>query len=79
MGSTGIFSAPFHDGYGCMTQRGIKTATYHALRLLVEYASERKYFDVKTVDNNDVNTTLEVFVTIDEDESELVVSVILTY
>ena len=69
----GYFSAPFHNGYGWMTQRGIKKATYHALRLLVEYASDRKYFDVKRVDSNEVNTTLEVFVTINNDKNELVV------
>ena len=55
----GYFSAPFHNGYGWMTQRGIKKATYHALKLLVQYASNRKYFNVKRVDSNEVNMTLE--------------------
>eukprot|EP01084_Bolivina_argentea_P276702 472200_1 len=71
----GFLSAPFHNGYGWMTQRGIKKPTYHALRLLVEYASDRKYFTVKREDSSESNTTLEVFVTMNDSKNEIAVFV----
>ena len=54
-----------------MTNRGIKKGTYHTLRLLHEYATDRDYF-VGLNDFLDQNkTTLELFVTIDDGEKQL--------
>eukprot|EP01084_Bolivina_argentea_P254948 428714_1 len=67
----GMYSSPFHDGYGWVTNRGIKKATYHSLRLLHQYATDRNYFIGLNTFLNQNTTTLELFATIDNKKSEL--------
>ena len=67
----GVFSAPFHNGYGWLTNRGIKKPIYHALRLLYQYATDRDYHTVTRENSNEDNTTLEVFVTINSKKDQL--------
>ena len=67
----GSFSGMFHDSYGWMTNRGIKKPIYHALKLLVDYASDRNYYKVYRNNSDEVNTTLELMVTMNDDKNQM--------
>eukprot|EP01084_Bolivina_argentea_P276706 472204_1 len=67
----GAFSNMFHNGLGWLTDRGVKKPTYWALQLLVDYASNRKYYPVIRNNSNEENTTLELFVTINNDKNQI--------
>eukprot|EP01084_Bolivina_argentea_P276705 472203_1 len=71
----GVWSAMFHDGYGWLTNRGIKKPTYQALQLLVNYASDRNYYKVYRNNSNEVDTTLEVFVTVNDNKNQIAIFV----
>eukprot|EP01084_Bolivina_argentea_P131613 232281_1 len=67
----GIDSAPFHNGYGWLTIRGVKKPTFHALKLLHNYATDRDYFvNINKFLNQNI-TTLELFATINNNKTQL--------
>ena len=54
-----------------MTDRGVKKPTYHAMKLLVDYASDRDYYKVYRNNSDEVNTTLELMTTISNDKKQI--------
>ncbi len=57
----GFYSEEYHDGYGWLSQRGIKKPTYWALQLLVDYASNRKYYKVHKNNSNEKDTIAIIY------------------
>ena len=67
---SGVYSQPFHNGYGWSTMRGIHKPTYRVLELLHKYASDREYFLGLNV--NTANSSVELLVTVNESKDEIV-------
>ena len=78
----GILYPEFHNGYGWLTHNKIKKPTYCGLQLLNMFASGRYFYNnIERLNSNssELNTTLEVFITMDnktsEDSNEIVIFV----
>ena len=61
------------DGYGWLTNRGIKKATFCGLDLLNKYAADRSYFTgINDYTNKtQANETMEIFATINKNNTQI--------